>query len=86
VVCDKTKKMMTQQNSCTTQPKQIFMVLLITKTFTLFLEICAQLYLYLSKYGIQSPDKWQVRDVVELKTRIAICWVIMPGAYLSTGF
>jgi hypothetical protein len=42
VVCDKTKKMM-QQNSCTTQPKQIFTVLLITKTFALFLELCAQL-------------------------------------------
>jgi hypothetical protein len=31
------QKKMTQQNSCTTQPKQIFMVLLITKTFTIFL-------------------------------------------------
>jgi hypothetical protein len=36
-------KKMTQQNSCTTQPKQIFMVLLITKTFALFLELCARL-------------------------------------------
>jgi hypothetical protein len=35
MVRDKTKKM-TQQNSCTTQPKQIFMVLLITETFALF--------------------------------------------------
>jgi hypothetical protein len=30
------QKKMTQQNSCTTQPKQIFTVLLITKTFALF--------------------------------------------------
>jgi hypothetical protein len=29
--------------SCTTQPKQIFTVLLITKTFALFLEPCARL-------------------------------------------
>jgi hypothetical protein len=42
VVYDKTKKM-AQRNSCTTQPKQIFTVLLITKTFALFLEICARL-------------------------------------------
>jgi hypothetical protein len=42
VVRDKTKEM-TQQNTCTTQPKQIFMVLLITKTFALFLELCASL-------------------------------------------
>jgi hypothetical protein len=38
----KQKKMM-QRNSCTTQPLQIFTVLLITKTFALFLERCAQL-------------------------------------------
>jgi hypothetical protein len=37
------QKNMTQRNSCTTQPKQIFTVLLITKTFALFLELCAQL-------------------------------------------
>jgi hypothetical protein len=37
------QKKMTQQNSCTTQPKQIFTVLLITKTFALFLELCARL-------------------------------------------
>jgi hypothetical protein len=42
VVCDKPKKM-TQRNSCTTQPKQIFTLLLMTKTFALFLELCAQL-------------------------------------------
>jgi hypothetical protein len=38
----KQKKMM-QRNSYTTQPKQIFMVLLTTKTFALFLELCARL-------------------------------------------
>jgi hypothetical protein len=38
----KQKKMM-QRNSCTTQPKQIFTVLLTTKTFALFLELCARL-------------------------------------------
>jgi septin family protein len=37
------QKKMTQQNSCTTQPKQIFTVLLITKPFTLFLELCVRL-------------------------------------------
>jgi hypothetical protein len=37
----KQKKMM-QRNSCTTQPKQIFTVLLITKTFALFLQLCAR--------------------------------------------
>jgi hypothetical protein len=37
------KKKMTQRNSCTTQPKQIFTVLLIRKTFALFLELCARL-------------------------------------------
>jgi hypothetical protein len=37
------KKKMTQRNSCTTQPKQIFMVLLVTKTFALFLELFARL-------------------------------------------
>jgi hypothetical protein len=42
VVYDKTKKM-AQQNSCTTQPKQIFTVLLITKTFALFLELYVRL-------------------------------------------
>jgi hypothetical protein len=40
VVRDKQKMM--QRNSCTTQPKQIFMVLIITKTFALFLELCAR--------------------------------------------
>jgi hypothetical protein len=34
---------LTQQNSCTTHTKQIFTVLLMTKTFALFLEICARL-------------------------------------------
>jgi hypothetical protein len=38
----KQKKMM-QQNSCTTQSKQIFTALLITKTFALFLGLCARL-------------------------------------------
>jgi hypothetical protein len=37
------QKKMTQRNSCTARPKQIFMVLLITKTFALFLELCARL-------------------------------------------
>jgi hypothetical protein len=37
------QKKMTQRKSCTTQPKQTFIVLLITKTFALFLELCAQL-------------------------------------------
>jgi hypothetical protein len=38
----KQKKMM-QWNTCTTQFKQIFTVLLITKTFALFLELCVRL-------------------------------------------
>jgi hypothetical protein len=38
-VRDKTKKIM-QRNSCTTRSKQIFTVLLITKTFAPFLELC----------------------------------------------
>jgi hypothetical protein len=37
------QKKMAQRNSCTTQPKQIFTVLLITKTSALFLELCEQL-------------------------------------------
>jgi hypothetical protein len=37
------QKKTTQQNSCTTQPEQIFTVLLITKTFALFLELCVRL-------------------------------------------
>jgi hypothetical protein len=37
------QKKMTQRSSCTTQPKQIFMVLLMTKTFALFMELCARL-------------------------------------------
>jgi hypothetical protein len=40
VVCDKTKRM-TQRNSCTTQPKQIFTVLLITKNLPILGTLCA---------------------------------------------
>jgi hypothetical protein len=76
VVRDKTKKMM-QRNSCTTQPKQIFTMLLLTKTFALFLELCARLednppffrwwirkkifVLYLSKYSICMCRQWMYK-------------------------
>jgi hypothetical protein len=49
----KQKKMM-QRNGCTTQPKQIFTVLLKTKTFALFLELCVPIFRWWIRKQISS--------------------------------